>query len=137
MTIHQPEDSGLIKHSFHIKKDFVPTVVFHRFSSFLYLASAVGRGRGRVISFKMGSYKKRERGRKKEKNKKDFPRGPVIKISPPNAEGAGLIPGRGTKIPHACAMWPKIETLKQQNQLLQRYSLVSISRQIQKCLLHF
>ena len=85
----------------------------------------------------MGSYKKRERGRKKEKNKKDFPRGPVIKISPPNAEGAGLIPGRGTKIPHACAMWPKIKTLKKQNQLLQRYSLVSISRQIQKCLLHF
>ena len=31
----------------------------------------------------------------------DFPSGPVIENLPPNAGYAGLIPGRGTKIPHA------------------------------------
>ncbi len=30
----------------------------------------------------------------------DFADGPVVKTSPSNAEGAGLIPGQGTKIPH-------------------------------------
>ena len=30
----------------------------------------------------------------------DFPSDPVIKIPPFNAEGVGLIPGRGTRIPH-------------------------------------
>ena len=30
----------------------------------------------------------------------DFPGGPVVKTSPSNAEGAGLIPGQGAKIPH-------------------------------------
>ena len=33
--------------------------------------------------------------------KGDFPGGPVVKNLPSNAGGAGLIPGRGTKIPHA------------------------------------
>ena len=31
----------------------------------------------------------------------DFPGGPVVKNPPSNADGEGLIPGRGTKIPHA------------------------------------
>ena len=33
--------------------------------------------------------------------RRDFPGGPVVKTSLSNAEGAGLIPGRGAKIPHA------------------------------------
>ena len=31
----------------------------------------------------------------------DFPGGPVVKNPPYNAGDAGLIPGQGTKIPHA------------------------------------
>ena len=31
----------------------------------------------------------------------DFPGGPVVKNPPSNAGDAGLIPGRGTKLPHA------------------------------------
>ena len=31
----------------------------------------------------------------------DFPDGPVVKTSPSKAGGAGLIPGQGSKIPHA------------------------------------
>ena len=34
-------------------------------------------------------------------NPRDFPGGPVVKNPPSNAGDAGLIPGRGTKIPHA------------------------------------
>ena len=32
---------------------------------------------------------------------KDFPGGPVVKNLPYNAGDVGLIPGQGTKIPHA------------------------------------
>ena len=32
---------------------------------------------------------------------RDFPGGPVVKNVPSNVEGMGLIPGQGTKIPHA------------------------------------
>ena len=32
---------------------------------------------------------------------RDFPGGPVVKNLPSNAGDAGLIPGRGAKIPHA------------------------------------
>ena len=39
------------------------------------------------------------------KLKGDFPAGPVVNISPSNAEGADLIPGRGAKIPYA--LWPR------------------------------
>ena len=39
-------------------------------------------------------------GLKKKKTHQRLPDGPVIKTSPFNAEGAGLIPGRGAKIPH-------------------------------------
>ena len=31
----------------------------------------------------------------------DFPSGPVVKSPPPSAGDSGLIPGQGTKIPHA------------------------------------
>ena len=34
-----------------------------------------------------------------------IPGGPVIKTSPSNAGGIGLIPGQGAKIPHAS--WPE------------------------------
>ena len=37
--------------------------------------------------------------------KRDFPGSPEVKSSPPNAGGAGSIPGWGAKIPHAS--WPK------------------------------
>ena len=40
--------------------------------------------------------------RKRTKDKmRDFPGGPVVKTSLSNAGGAGSIPGRGAKIPHA------------------------------------
>ena len=42
---------------------------------------------------------------------RDFPGGPVVKTLPSNAEGAGLIPGRGAKIPHA--LGPKNQNIKQ------------------------
>ena len=42
---------------------------------------------------------------------RDFPGGPVVKTSPSNAEGAGLIPGQGAKIP--CASRPKNQNIKQ------------------------
>ena len=32
---------------------------------------------------------------------RDFPGGPVVKNPPSNAGDTGLIPGQGTKIPHA------------------------------------
>ena len=40
-----------------------------------------------------------------------FPGGPVVKTSPSNAGGAGLIPSRGAKIPHASR--PKNQNIKQ------------------------
>ena len=50
---------------------------------------------------------------KKKKMNLDVPDGPVVKTSPSNAEGVGLIPGQGTKIPHA--PWPKTQkTVKKQ-----------------------
>ena len=41
----------------------------------------------------------------KNQRQRDFPGGPVFKISPSNAGGAGSIPGQGAKVPHA--VWPK------------------------------
>ena len=41
----------------------------------------------------------------------DFLVCPVVKTSPSNAEGAGLIPGQGAKIPHASL--PKNQNIKQ------------------------
>ena len=40
-----------------------------------------------------------------ENQYRDFPGGPVVKTSPSNAGGAGLIPGLGAKIPYAS--WPE------------------------------
>ena len=37
----------------------------------------------------------------KKSYSRDFPGGPVVKTLPSNAVGAGSIPGRGAKIPHA------------------------------------
>ena len=42
---------------------------------------------------------------------RDFPGGPVVETLPSNAGGVGLIPGRGTKIPHASG--PKNQNIKQ------------------------
>ena len=41
----------------------------------------------------------------------DFLGGPVVKTSPSNVGGAGLIPGRVAKIPHA--LGPKNQNIKQ------------------------
>ena len=41
----------------------------------------------------------------------DFPGSLVVKFSPCNAGGTGLIPGRGTKIPHASQ--PKNQNMTQ------------------------
>ena len=42
----------------------------------------------------------------------DFPGGPVIKSLPSNAGGAGLIPGWGTKIPHAMGQLARAPQLR-------------------------
>ena len=47
----------------------------------------------------------------KTNNNRDFPGGPVVKISPSNAGGEGLIPDWGTKIP--CALQTKNQNMKQ------------------------
>ena len=41
----------------------------------------------------------------------DFPGSPVVKTSPSNAEGVGLIPGQGAKIP--LALWSENQNIKQ------------------------
>ena len=41
----------------------------------------------------------------------DFSNSPVVKTSPFNAEGMGLIPGQGAKIPHTSQ--PKHQNIKQ------------------------
>ena len=40
---------------------------------------------------------------------RDFPGGPVVKIPPSNTVGAGLIPGWGTKAPHAAGCGQKVK----------------------------
>ena len=52
-----------------------------------------------------------ERAPCKTQHSRDFPAGTVVKTLPPKAGGAGLIPGRGTKIPHA--LGPKNQNIKQ------------------------
>ena len=42
---------------------------------------------------------------------RDFPGGPVVKMSPSNAGGVGSIPSQGAKTPHAS--WLKNQTIKQ------------------------
>ena len=41
----------------------------------------------------------------------DFPGGPVVRTLPSSAGGAGSIPGRGAKIPHA--LRPKDQNIEQ------------------------
>ena len=41
----------------------------------------------------------------------NFPGGPVVKAFPSNAEGAGSIPGQGSRIPHASG--PKGQNMRQ------------------------
>ena len=47
------------------------------------------------------------------KKRRDFPGSPVVKNLSCNAEDAGSIPGRGTKIPHAAECGQK--NLKKKN----------------------
>ena len=47
----------------------------------------------------------------KKGHNRDFPGGPVVKTSPPNAGVLGSVPGRGAKIPDA--LWPKNQNIKQ------------------------
>ena len=42
---------------------------------------------------------------------RDFPGGPEVETSPSNAGGASSVPGWKAKIP--CALWPKIQNVKQ------------------------
>ena len=41
---------------------------------------------------------------------RDFPGGPVVKISPSNAGSVGLIPAQGAGIPYACGQKKKTKT---------------------------
>ena len=41
---------------------------------------------------------------------RDFPGGPVVKNPPYNAGDVGLIPGQGTKIPHAAGQLSPSDT---------------------------
>ena len=52
---------------------------------------------------------------------RDFPSGPVVKTSPSNARGMGLIPGRGSKTPHA---------LRLENQNIRQYSKSNLQSNI-------
>ena len=52
---------------------------------------------------------------------RDFPGGPVVKTSPSKARGMGLIPGQGTKIPHA--LWLE-------NQNIRQYSIANLQSTI-------
>ena len=47
--------------------------------------------------------------RQKIRQHRDFPGGPVVKTSASNAEGAGLMPGQGGKIP-PCSVAKKKKT---------------------------
>ena len=49
--------------------------------------------------------------RRRTAEKRDFPGGPAVQILPSSARGVGLIPGQGSKIPHA--LWQKHQNLKQ------------------------
>ena len=54
---------------------------------------------------------------------RDFPAGPVVKTLPSNTKGVSLIPGQGTKIPHASQsvnqnMKKKKERKKERNNIV-------------------
>jgi len=46
----------------------------------------------------------------------DSPGSPVVKTLPSNAEGTGLIPGRGTKIPHV--VWYGTKKKEKENMVI-------------------
>ena len=46
------------------------------------------------------------------KKHRDFPGGPVVKNLPCNGKDEGLIPGEGTKIPHAVEQLSPLATTK-------------------------
>ena len=54
----------------------------------------------------------------------DFPVGPVVKTSTSNAGGAGLIPDRGAKIPHALGTKKKktLKKKKKRNQYCNKFN---------------
>ena len=62
---------------------------------------------------RLGKSRQGKEGKKNhlKKQLRDFPGSPVVKTSPSSAGGAGLIPGRGAKIPHASQ--PKNQNIKQ------------------------
>lgn len=45
----------------------------------------------------------------KKISERDFSGGPVVKAPPSNVGGAGLIPGRETKVPHAMGCSQKLK----------------------------
>ena len=45
----------------------------------------------------------------KKISERDFPGGPVVKAPPSNVGGTGLIPGQGTKVPHAMGCSQKLK----------------------------
>ena len=47
---------------------------------------------------------------------RDFPGSPVVKTSPSNTAGAGLIPGRGAKIPYGLWLKKKKKKTKQKTE---------------------
>ena len=47
---------------------------------------------------------------------RDFPGGPAVKTSPSNAGAVGLIPGWGTKIPHA--LWSKNQNIENRSNIV-------------------
>ena len=61
---------------------------------------------------------KRVKRQPTEQDYKDFPGRPVVKNPPYDAEDAGLIPGKGTKIPHATGqLSPRATTTELARQL--------------------
>ena len=61
---------------------------------------------GPMASLQKYPFPRKKKKTKTKQNKtnlapEDFPDGPVVKTSPSNTEGAGLIPSQGAQIPHA------------------------------------
>ena len=60
-----------------------------------------------------------------KKHNRDFPSGPVVKNSLPNAGDMGLIPGGGTKIPHVTGQLSLPTTTREAHALQQRPSIAN------------
>ena len=75
-----------------------------------------------LMRSKINTKKKRKKGRG------GFSGSPVVKTLPSNAGNLGLIPGRGTKIPHAS--WPRKQNIKQKqfcNKFNKDFKMVQIN----------